>query len=170
LIYQYINHSQAKIQGLDMRGEAYLNSAWRVTGGWVTSKGYKETATGARSSLDTIQPMRLALGIGYKESQWDMAAHWMYTWSKKPTDVGTVTDMQSRRQVTQYVAPGYSLVNLQAQWRPIKDLSVNAGVNNLFNKKYWRWSDVRGLEASSAVIDSYTAPGRNLSLGMRYDF
>jgi hemoglobin/transferrin/lactoferrin receptor protein len=94
----------------------------------------------------------------------------MYTWAKKPDDVGTVLDMHSRRQVTQYVAPGYSLVNLQAQWRPIKDLSFNAGVNNLFNKKYWRWSDVRGLEASSAVIDSYTGPGRNLSLGMRYDF
>ncbi len=170
LIYQYINQSQAKIQGLDVRGEAHLNSAWRITGGWVTSKGYKETATGARSSLDTIQPMRVALGMGYKQSQWDATAHWMYTWAKKPADVGTVTDLQSRRQVTQYVAPGYSLVNLQAQWRPIKDLSFNAGVNNLFNKKYWRWSDVRGLEASSSVIDSYTAPGRNLSLGMRYDF
>ncbi|MEY4481718.1 MAG: hypothetical protein RIQ84_880 [Pseudomonadota bacterium] len=170
LVYQYVNQSQAKIQGLDIRGEAHLNSAWRITGGWVTSKGYKETAAGARSSLDTIQPMRLALGVVYKESQWDMTAHWMYTWAKKPDDVGTVLDMQSRRQVTQYVAPGYSLVNLQAQWRPIKDLSFNAGVNNLFNKKYWRWSDVRGLEASSPVIDSYTAPGRNLSLGMRYDF
>ena len=170
LVYQYVNQSQAKIQGLDIRGEAHLNSTWRITGGWVTSKGYKESAAGARSSLDTIQPMRLALGVGYKESQWDMTAHWMYTWAKKPDDVGTVLDMQSRRQVTQYVAPGYSLVNLQAQWRPIKDLSFNAGVNNLFNKKYWRWSDVRGLEASSVVIDSYTAPGRNLSLGMRYDF
>lgn len=170
MIYQYINHSQAKIQGLDVRGEAHLNSAWRITGGWVTSKGYKKTGSGTRSSMDTIQPMRVALGVGYKESQWDMTAHWMYTWAKEPGDVGTVTDMQSRRQVTQYVAPGYSLVNLQAQWRPIKDLSFNAGVNNLFNKKYWRWSDVRGLEASSVVIDSYTAPGRNLSIGMRYDF
>ncbi|MEO0047138.1 MAG: hypothetical protein RLZZ410_97 [Pseudomonadota bacterium] len=170
LIYQYVNHSQAKIHGLDVRGEAHLNSAWHMTGGWVTSRGYKETVVGARSALDTIQPMRVALGIAYKESQWDVTAHWIYTWAKKPNDVGTVTDMKSRRQVTQYVAPGYSLVNLQAQWRPIKDLSFNAGIHNLFNKKYWRWSDVRGLEASSAVIDAYTAPGRNLSLGMRYDF
>ena len=37
--------------------------------------------------------MRLALGVVYKESQWDMTAHWMYTWAKKTGDVGTVLDM-----------------------------------------------------------------------------
>jgi hemoglobin/transferrin/lactoferrin receptor protein len=83
--------------------------------------------------------------------------------------VGTVTDTQTRVQVPQYVAPSYSLFNLKAQWQPRKDLNLSVGVNNIFDKKYWRWSDVRGLEAASPIIDSYTAPGRNFSVALRYD-
>ena len=58
----------------------------------------------------------------------------------------------------------------QSQWIPTRNITIFASISNLLDKKYWRWSDVRGLEASSPVIDAYTAPGRSFSLGARYDF
>ena len=41
---------------------------------------------------------------------------------------------------------------------------------NVTDKKYWRWSDVRGIESASPVLDAYTAPGRNVQLSARYEF
>jgi hemoglobin/transferrin/lactoferrin receptor protein len=170
LIYQYVNHSKAQIQGLDIRVDTSINPNWRVTTGWVTSKGYKQSTTGVKSELDTIQPMRAALGLMYKTSQWQVSTNWTHTWAKKPSDVNTVTDVKTRNQVPQYVAPAYSVINLHSQWNPTRQFTMFASISNLLDKKYWRWSDVRGLEASSSVLDAYTASGRSFSLGTRYDF
>lgn len=170
LIYQYVNHSQAQIKGLDVRAETALNSNWRLTAGGVTSKGYKQSVTGVKTELDTIQPKRVALGLIFNKSQWQTSLYWAHTWAKRPAQVNPVTDIKTRNQVPQYVAPAYSVINLKTQWQPSRRITILASVNNLFDKKYWRWSDVRGLEASSPVLDAYTAPGRNFSLGARYDF
>lgn len=169
LIYQYINRSQARIQGLDLRLESLLNRHWTLTSGWVYSRGRTTSNSGQNQPIDTIQPMRASLGLGYQQQNWRVTGQWLHTWAKKNSDVGTVTDTQTRVQVPQYVAPSYSLFNLKAQWQPRKDLNLSVGVNNVFDKKYWRWSDVRGLEVASPIIDSYTAPGRNFSVALRYD-
>lgn len=169
LIYQYINRSQAKIQGLDVRLETMLTPYWTLTSGWVYSRGRTTSSDGHKQPIDTIQPMRASLGLSYQQRAWKVAGQWLHTWAKRSADVGTVTDTQTRLQVPQYVAPSYSIVNLKAQWQAKKDLNLSFGINNLFDKKYWRWSDVRGLEAASPVADAYTAPGRNISIALRYD-
>ena len=43
-------------------------------------------------------------------------------------------------------------------------------INNLFNDKYWRWSDVNGLAQNSAIKDAFTAAGRTYQIAVRYDF
>lgn len=169
LIYQYINRSQATIQGLDLRLETVLNLHWTLTSGWVYSRGRTTSDDGQKQPIDTIQPMRASLGLSYQQHTWKVAGQWLHTWAKRSSDVGTVTDTQTRLQVPQYVAPSYSVLNLKAQWQIKKDLNLSFGINNLFDKKYWRWSDVRGLEAASPVADAYTAPGRNISVALRYD-
>jgi len=49
-------------------------------------------------------------------------------------------------------------------------LTLNVNINNALDTKYWRWSDMRGLEATSPVKDAYTAAGRNIQLSLRYDY
>ena len=169
-IYQYINHTKANIYGTDLRVDAYLNNDWRLTSAWVRTKGYQESTEGIRSPLDTISPMRVALGLAYQKYQWEWNLYWSHTWEKKGLDVGSVTDVRTRQQVEQFVAPAYSVIHLQSQWRVKPDLTLQMSINNLLDKKYWRWADVRGIEASSPVIDAYTAPGRNVSVTLRYDF
>ena len=56
------------------------------------------------------------------------------------------------------------------KWRIRKDLRLNVGLYNLTDKKVWRWSDVRGLAASSPVIDSYTQPGRSAKITLVAEF
>ena len=49
-------------------------------------------------------------------------------------------------------------------------LKLNAGIYNLTDKKYWNWSDVRGVASTSNVLDAYTQPGRNVRVSLVADF
>jgi hemoglobin/transferrin/lactoferrin receptor protein len=51
-----------------------------------------------------------------------------------------------------------------------KNSSINAGVFNLLNQKYFLWADVRGVSANSASLDAYSQAGRNFSVSYRYQF
>jgi hemoglobin/transferrin/lactoferrin receptor protein len=61
-------------------------------------------------------------------------------------------------------------MDLALQYRPLKNLIVRANINNVFDTKYWNWSDVRGVPAQSPVLDAYTAPGRSFNLSLRIDY
>ena len=59
---------------------------------------------------------------------------------------------------------------LTGQWRFSKTLRLNAGLINLTNKKYWNWSDVRGVAANSSFRDAYSQPGRYFNVSLVADF
>jgi hemoglobin/transferrin/lactoferrin receptor protein len=61
-------------------------------------------------------------------------------------------------------------LDLGLYWKPAANFTLNANVNNAFDTKYWRWSDVSGLATNSTIKDAYTAPGRNIQISIRYDF
>jgi hemoglobin/transferrin/lactoferrin receptor protein len=68
-------------------------------------------------------------------------------------------------------APGANTVlDLGWFWKPTRALTLNVNINNALDAKYWRWSDMRGLEETSPVKDAYTAAGRNIQLSLRYDY
>ncbi|HRD73848.1 MAG TPA: TonB-dependent receptor, partial [Aquimonas sp.] len=62
-----------------------------------------------------------------------------------------------------FVAPGYGVLDLLFDTRLGEHASLNFGIFNLLDKKYWEWSATPNVVASSAVLDRYTAPGRYFS-------
>ena len=56
-------------------------------------------------------------------------------------------------------APGYGTVDLIGFWNFNKNLSLNAGVFNILDKKYWVAQDVVAVNQNSAQLDLYTQPG-----------
>jgi hemoglobin/transferrin/lactoferrin receptor protein len=63
------------------------------------------------------------------------------------------------------------VADLSAWWKIDRRAQVTLALNNLFDKKYWLWSDIRQADARNPVgVDFYTQPGRNLSLALRADF
>ncbi len=66
---------------------------------------------------------------------------------------------------------GYCIASLSAWWRPMKAAQVNIGINNLFDKKYFLWSDIRQADARNPVgVDFYSQPGRTASASFTYQF
>ena len=62
------------------------------------------------------------------------------------------------------------MVDLSGWYQLNKATFFQAGIRNLFDKKYTQWADVRSLTTSSAIVDAYTQPGRNFSVSMTYSF
>lgn len=162
-VYQYINLANAHIRGLEARTEWNLTDRWSMNAGFAYAKG-DSTSGSTTTPLDSINPLKVVWGIGYDAGTYGGKATITHSKAKKANEVGSVNGS------AQFTTPAYTIMDLSFYWKPSKQLTFNANLNNVFNKKYWRWSDARGLTANSSVIDAYTAAGRNFVVTMKYDF
>jgi outer membrane receptor protein involved in Fe transport len=70
---------------------------------------------------------------------------------------------------SQYLPDSHTTVNLNLHWLPISQIQLRAGVKNLTNAQYERWSKVRNLGPDN-FDDLYSEPGRNWTLSFKYQF
>lgn len=62
-------------------------------------------------------------------------------------------------------------MDLSAWWKLTRNARLTVAANNLFDKKYWLWSDIRQADARNpAGVDFYSQPGRNLAASFEYRF
>jgi hemoglobin/transferrin/lactoferrin receptor protein len=67
--------------------------------------------------------------------------------------------------------PGYAVLDLATWWTPAQRLRLALAVNNVLDRKYWLWSDIRLAESRNpAGVDFYSQPGRNVALRLEYAF
>jgi len=155
-VYQYINLNQAHIYGAEARVQWQASTQLRVDAGLAYSHGTTKAA-GVETPLDAVLPLRANLRLRYESGPW--TAHALLT----------RMNGKARSQVadaTWFVPPGATTLDLGLGWKVNPQFELQANVKNLSNAKYWQWSDVRGLLASSTVLDASTAPGRSVQLAL----
>ncbi|RZT38428.1 TonB-dependent hemoglobin/transferrin/lactoferrin family receptor [Cupriavidus agavae] len=161
--YQYRNLSKVRIYGAEWRGSWQLAPAWRVDGAVAYAHGTNEQND---QPLNSVSPLRASAGLTWEPARADgpgAALRWRGARAVTRTDDTRIT----------YFRPGgYGVVDLQAWWRFGKRATLTLAVNNLFDKKYWLWGDVRktGVSATEAGVDFYTQPGRTVSAGVTVAF
>jgi hemoglobin/transferrin/lactoferrin receptor protein len=161
IVFQYINLAKAHISGGELRGEWQINSQWKANAGLAYAKGESDS-NGVKAPLDSVQPQRTILGVAYDAGVWSARANVVHSDGKTADQISTGT--------AQFAPGAYDVVDVGFTWKPINNLTLNANINNLLDTTYWRWGDVSGLAASSTIKDAYTAPGRTIQVGVRYDF
>ena len=161
-VYQYVNLTRAHIQGVVARVDWRFEKNWGLETGFAYLQG-DSTLKGRKQPLDSIQPLKVLLGLRYDEATWGARADWVWNAAKSPSRIALASPEQ-------YATPAYGTLDLGLYWKPAANFTLNANVNNAFDTKYWRWSDVSGLATNSTIKDAYTAPGRNIQISIRYDF
>lgn len=161
-IYQHINLAQARIRGVEVRGEWRMASAWTLTAASALTRG-ASTRNGVDEPLNSVEPARTALGLRYAAGEWELRADVLHAEGKARERIRSVAPAA-------FAPPGYTVLDLGARWQPGPRWTVIANLNNATNATYWRWSDASGLAETSAARDAYTAPGRHLQLTLRHDF
>lgn len=162
-VFQYINLDQARIKGVEARVVWDVLPGLNLNAAVAKSRGHS-IRNGVETPLDSVQPLRGKLGARYEVGAWSMDATWIHSSGKKPSDVSSATLFTPKK---------YDVIDLGGEYRFDKTFRITAAITNLFDKKYWRWSDVNGVAndaKSLSTIDAFTAPGRALQVSLRADF
>ncbi len=155
--FQARNLTRVRIRGAEARGDLDLGGGFSVLGALAYAKGDNEET---HVPLDSIDPVKAVLGLRYGAGdRWGMEL------------VATAVEAKDRvSSATLFKAPGYGTLDVLGHYRFSRQASLNWGVFNLADKKYWQWSDVRGVATTDVARDRYTQPGRNASANFKYQF
>jgi hemoglobin/transferrin/lactoferrin receptor protein len=159
--FQSINIGRVKISGLEAKLSWRLDDVVKGLT-FIASVGQtKGDNLVANTPLDSVDPRKTVMGLKYDAPSRLFGVEGLLTNAAAKTRVSSPTFFQPASS---------NVVDVLAYWRPLPQLQFNVGVFNLSDKKYWQWSDVRGIAAISLVLDRFTQPGRNVSLSAKYVF
>jgi len=168
IIFQFINLNRVKISGIEGRLEGQLGSGFEGRFAVAYAKGDVTDGSGAESPLQSIDPVKLVAGFGWRDPADRFGGQLIATHSagKTADRAGSCSGVPCFRPDT------FTIVDATAFARVGDAFTVRAGLFNLLDKKYAWWSDVRGLSETSAAIsaDAYTQPGRNVSVSLTASF
>ena len=168
-IFQFVNFASARIEGVEARAEMKLESGWNARLAMAYADGDTLDQAGARLPLDTIDPLNLIAGVGYRAPSGRFGGELIVTHNARKAG----SELERAPDGTDlFVRPEAStILDLTAFYAVTDALKLRAGLFNLTNETYALWSDVRGLRTQDAgILDAFTRPGRNLSLSASYRF
>jgi len=158
--YQAQNLQSVTLMGLELRGDWALSNQWRTTAAYAHILGTSDN-NGVQDYVATVDPDKVVATLQYSPND---------AWGA----VGRMTavDRKAGEPTNTLVAPGgYTVFDMTGWYQLNKSTSITAGLYNIFDKKYVRWSDVRAISTSTVnAVDSYTQPGRNFAVNLTHNF
>ncbi|BDR14909.1 TonB-dependent hemoglobin/transferrin/lactoferrin family receptor [Vibrio sp. STUT-A11] len=158
-VYQSININKATIKGVELANQLSWDEFMPVEGfSSRIAAAYTEGEDGDGNPLNSVSPWNTVVGLSYDSiNQWGTTVNLSYTAKKSQSDIDG--DYQPIDAAT--------VVDITAYYKPIKDLTLRAGIFNVTDEEYYNWNDVRGL---SAEDKDRSEAKRNFSLTAKYEF
>ena len=192
LYWQMQNIDKARIRGLELTGRlnvdkvvSFVPEGWKLFG----SLGYAKSKLSGDNSLLSTQPLKVIAGIDYESpsEKWGVFSRLTYLGAKKAKDAQyTVYErdrwsdpLEKRMKDYPWLNKSAYVFDMYGFYKPVKNLTLRAGVYNLFNRKYTTWDALRGLHSYSTTnsvdrdgkgLDRYRAPGRNYAVSLEWKF
>ncbi|MDB6076796.1 MAG: TonB-dependent hemoglobin/transferrin/lactoferrin family receptor, partial [Akkermansiaceae bacterium] len=166
-----VNRGKAEIYGFELSGVLKPSYWWEQASGWeiggATGKSIGNNLTDDLP-LNTVDPWKTVAFVGYDDPGEKFGLRLTGTYTAKVTRVDDSTN-----QGKFFRPPSWFTLDLAGYWHPTETLTIHAGLNNIFDEKYWSWSSVRrgnGHLGGDATDDRSTAPGRNFSVSITKTF
>ncbi|UKO95742.1 TonB-dependent hemoglobin/transferrin/lactoferrin family receptor [Nostoc sp. UHCC 0870] len=180
-IFQAQNIPDAAIYGLEIK-TAYRFS--KEPGGF-SLKGVLGWQIGNDLTKDipltTINPLQVVIGLGYQSPRDTWGAELIGTFVAKSREQALVDDQtsvqnagQPTRKIDFYEPDAYTLVDFVGYYNISRNVTLTAGVYNIFNTEYYQYADVRTINRNAAAFEAqrgrYAQPGTNLAVGLTWKF
>ncbi|MDG3087616.1 TonB-dependent hemoglobin/transferrin/lactoferrin family receptor [Vibrio hannami] len=162
--FTIVNRDEVDISGVEFSTTVRLDKAvsYAPKGLYtrlsITYLDSEDQATG--KSLDSVAPLSSIIGLGYDNVEKGFG-------TLASLKLAAKKDAWSDEE--QIDSAGYGVMDITAYYKPVTDLTISAGLFNAFDKKYWTYQDVRGLDADDNK-DFYSQPGRNWGVSLDYQF
>lgn len=156
-----VNLARVRIYGVEARGRWDFAPGWNADAAIAHAQG---TVESSGQALSSVEPTRLSFALAREAGAWGTEARLRAAARKSRVD-------DTGSGGAWFRTPGYGTVDLSAWLKLDRGLRATVAVNNLFDRKYWLWSDIRQADANNpAGVDFYSQPGRNLSIALQVDF
>lgn len=163
LVYQAVNRQSVRISGFELKAAVRLGAATGLKFALGHTQG-RDTV--AHQPLNSINPRKVVVGVDHKVGAWDLGATVTHVAAKSASDIHNTLTGSS----TQFATPAHTTLDVKASWQVKPGMRLTAAIHNLTDKKHWEWTNVRGIAGNSAVLDSYSAPGRSFSVALVSEF
>ncbi|WP_276583495.1 TonB-dependent receptor [Pseudomonas sp. RIT-PI-S] len=173
--FQSVNIKHATIRGAELSGRLNLDhfgaaQGWYTQGSLAYARGRNDD-TG--EPLNSVNPLTAVFGLGYEQARYGGLLNWTVVRRKNRIDETTYNAPDGG---SVFNTPGYGKLDLSGFYKVTNDITVNAGIYNLTDKKYWQWDSVRGYDSvgeaavtAPANLDRLTDPGRNFMVNVVWD-
>ncbi len=169
LQFQYINLNEVDVYGLEGRADAHWDNGLGFTAAASWTNG-EQTTLGARSPLQSIDPWKLVIGLTYADPGGRFGGQLIATYSARKDDSDVAENQPGNTAADLFTPDSFTILDATAYWNVTDYATLRIGAFNLTDEKYWWWGDVRGVAASSTIVDAYTQPGRNFSASLALRF
>ncbi|WP_458723672.1 TonB-dependent receptor [Pseudomonas brenneri] len=177
-IFQPGNIKRATIKGMEVKGRLNLDAFGAPHG--LYTKGAIAYAHGRNDEtgqpLNSVNPLKGVFGLGYDQDNYGALVSWTLVKKQNRVDSATFFTPTGIKANGPFKTPGFGIVDLTGFYKVTNDLTVNGGLYNLTDKKYWNWDDVRSYDGvgeagvtSPASLDRLTQPGRNFAINLIWD-
>jgi hemoglobin/transferrin/lactoferrin receptor protein len=160
-LFQSQNLSKAIIEGVEAGGHVNLPGVLqhvRIDASLYLARG-ENRANGA--ALNSVGPAQAVIGLSWHAARADREIRLQSTftdaWDERDESGGDL-----------FKPPGYAVFDLYLTQGLGERARLRFGVQNLADRVYWQWSDVRGLDPADPAIPYLAQAGLNLSASLNY--
>lgn len=159
--FQTVNRGEVRIYGVEAKGELKLGSGFSLlaSSSYTVGDDLEEN-----QPLVSVDPFRLVTGLRYRapQNRWGTELIGSYAASPRLPKTEEIPNP--------FVPDSYFTLDLIGYYNLSDNATLNIGVFNLLNEKYWRRGDVRGLSANDGNLDLFVQPGISLVAGLTVRF
>ena len=162
-ISQSVNRDEAEIYGLEFTSEYSFNEnkeGFSVLTSLAYSHGDDKTSSDSEP-LTSIEPFKAIVGLKYRGLA--------NKWSAELTNT-YVGDARTTAALEDNPSESYSVLDLTSVFNVSERLSVDVGIFNLNDTRYFNYSTVQSKKSSDADVNRFSEPGRNIKAGFKFIF
>ncbi len=166
-LYTYRNLSEVQVWGVEAEAAWEFTEQLRGTLAASWQRGEQRVNPGDDKTDYTVPPLTATLGVDYWIPQHDLTL----------SAIGIfASEVKYTSSETAYKPSGYAVFDLVADWKITETATLNAGVRNLFDTRYFEasasnWSTtVSNAAAATNPIELQTGAGRNFFAGLNVTF
>jgi hemoglobin/transferrin/lactoferrin receptor protein len=113
--------------------------------------------------INSVGPPQAVVGLSWRSADERRHLHFR----------ATFTDRVSKLDESGgalFKPPGYAVLDVYLLQQIGDSLNVRAGLHNLADRTYWRWTDVRGLPPDDPMLPYLARAGRSISFSMNFNW
>jgi len=165
--YTYRNIESRDVWGIEASGEWAINDRLTATGSLAFQRGTQVLTAGAARTPADLLPFSGVVGVSYaipeRNLTLDAFSRFASSASRTASDTG-------------FRPGGYALLDLYARWDVTEMASINFGITNVFDTRYYQPSAIGVTTTPSPAVarqnplDLHTGPGRVFTVALQTRF